>query len=47
MSINRLRVIAGSNGSGKSTLFSLLRSQVNVGAWVNANELLNHINIKK
>ena len=47
MSINRLRVIAGPNGSGKSTLFSLLRSQVKVGVWVNADELLNHITFQK
>lgn len=47
MAIKRLRVIAGPNGSGKSTLFSLLKNQVKVGAWVNADELLNHITIHK
>lgn len=35
----RLRVIAGPNGSGKSTLTDIIREKVNLGVYVNADEI--------
>jgi predicted ABC-type ATPase len=36
----KLRVFAGPNGSGKSTLINEIRSQFNIGLYVNADDIL-------
>jgi len=42
--MGRLRIFAGPNGSGKSTLFGLLHEQVNLGPYLNADDLLREMN---
>jgi predicted ABC-type ATPase len=44
--VKRFRLIAGPNGSGKSTLYLRLKVQVNTGAWLNADEVLQQLQSK-
>lgn len=43
----KLRVFAGPNGSGKSTIINEIRSEVNFGKYVNADEILASFQLKK
>lgn len=43
----KLRIFAGPNGSGKSTLISEIRSNFNLGKYVNADEILISFQLKK
>ncbi len=46
MPARRVRVIAGPNGSGKTTLYFFLKSQINMGLWLNADEILEQFRRK-
>ncbi len=46
MPFKSARVIAGPNGSGKTTLYFFLKSQINMGIWLNADEILEHFRRK-
>lgn len=46
MPSKRVRVIAGPNGSGKTTLYFFLKSQINMGLWLNADEILEQFRRK-
>jgi ABC-type cobalamin/Fe3+-siderophores transport system ATPase subunit len=46
MPSKRVRVIAGPNGSGKTTLYFFLKSQINTGIWLNADEILEQFKRK-
>jgi predicted ABC-type ATPase len=46
MPFKRVRVIAGPNGSGKTTLCFFLKSQINMGVWLNADEILEQFRRK-
>lgn len=43
----KLRIFAGPNGSGKSTLINEIRSQFNMGKYVNADDILASFQSKK
>jgi len=47
MAIKRMRVFAGPNGSGKTTIFKgiLSENQVNLGVYVNADEIEAQLNV--
>ena len=37
--IKRMRVFAGPNGSGKTTIMATVKSKVNIGVYINANDI--------
>ena len=43
----RLRIFAGPNGSGKSTLTTIIKDMVNLGVYINADDILNAIQTVK